>query len=121
MTRRFLALGFIGGVSLSLISTMYTSGYGTFFHSVPLLLLWGAVAKLLGSQFADNNQWLIYTMVAIIHGVVFMTILPLVDYFITTFLAQSSALRIIRIIGFVLVFVVYAILLLLAFPLKDGP
>jgi hypothetical protein len=115
--RQTLLFSFLGGLLLSVISIL-VSAYpcGTFLQTVPRLLSWNAVSKIGGQEVANRYAFLAFGISAIIHG----SLCLLVAAFFTSIATKYglSAKRVQPAI-LVLVLVIFAALLFVAWPLRD--
>jgi hypothetical protein len=119
MSLRMLIPPFFAGVMISLLS-MVISVYpcGAFLQTAPRLLSWTAISRLSSDEFANSHIFLAFGLSALFHG-----ILCLAGVWLLDFIARRAGVNPQRAKPAVLMIVpvVYAMLVFLAWPVKDCP
>jgi hypothetical protein len=114
---RTLAFAFLGGILLSLCS-LVISVYpcGTLLQTMPRVLSWNAVARVAGDEFANHHMFLVFALATLTHGVLCIAGMSLLWFIGRKILPNPKRLHLAVLVTML---VLYAFVLLLAWPLKD--
>ena len=110
---RWLALGFLAGSLTSLLVIRLFPTRLTLLIAIGIFNAWGIVVRSTDAAYAHAHPWATSSLAAIIHGIVFIWLQAL------TGLLPRRVFRNSRTVQGVVVYAIYLILMLWAFPIQD--